>query len=85
MNRLKNKSLQECSLRLREFIDAVPMDNSSRELLEKRKRAELALDHMQRITAGGSESSPCGPRPRIPDLSGRTEILSPCGPRPHIP
>lgn len=57
MSRLKNKNSKKCFSILRQFIDEVPSNG------EKREVAILALNQLQRITAGISS----------PELSGGSE------------
>jgi len=45
MSRLKNENLNKCVSLLREFIDEVPSSS-------KKRIATLALDQLQKITAG---------------------------------
>lgn len=67
---LKDKNVNGCNSLLREFIDAVSIDDSDDELKTKKERAILALHHLERVTGGvadrGQRGSICGPRPRIP-------------------
>ncbi len=59
MSTLKSDSLKKCLSFLREYVDETP--------LNKRKRvAVLALDQLQRITAGVSASgNSCNGKPRV--------------------
>jgi hypothetical protein len=70
MSVLKVKKVNGCNSLLREFIDAVSIDDSDDELKTKKERAILALHHLERITGGiadrGQSGSFCGPRPKIP-------------------
>lgn len=58
MSRLKKDNMKKCFSLLREFIDEAPQGG-------KKGSAVLALDQLQRITAGGGTPVPtCTGRPR---------------------
>lgn len=62
MSRLKNENLKKCVSLIREFIDEASTQGSKKEI------AILALNQLQRITAGSDQQNPLGPicltRPR---------------------
>ncbi|MFC2141222.1 hypothetical protein ACFLQP_02880 [Acidobacteriota bacterium] len=70
MSMLKNKNLKGCNSLLREFIDAVSIDEGNDELKTKKEKAILALHHLEKITGGMADHNetyaPCGPRNKIP-------------------
>ncbi len=70
MSMLKDKNLKGCNSLLREFIDAVSIDEGNDELKTKKEKAILALHHLEKITGGMADPTetyaPCGPRNKIP-------------------
>jgi hypothetical protein len=59
MSHLKDENLKKCVSLLREFIDGVPSSS-------KKGIAMLALDQLQKITAGTDTSELiCATRPRV--------------------
>ncbi len=59
MSRLKNENLNKCFSLLREFIDEASREDT------KKEKAILALNQLQRITAGEDTQFICLGRPRI--------------------
>jgi len=69
MRRLKNENLDQCFSLLREYIDEGPFNN-------KKGAAILALDHLQKITAGtDSQDAP---------LEGSRVLFFGCNGKPKV-
>jgi hypothetical protein len=49
MQSLESANVQKCVELLEGFCDAVPIDEGNRELLEKKKQADYALNHLTRL------------------------------------
>ncbi len=49
MQTLESANVQKCVELLEDFRDAVPVDEGNRELLEKKKQADYALNHLTRL------------------------------------
>lgn len=62
MNHLKNENLNKCLSLLREYLDEGPSNN-------KKGAAILALDHLQKITAG-TDSQGVSLDSNAPETSG---------------
>lgn len=74
MSRLKTKNSEKCFSILREFIDDAPLAGSNKQ------RAILALEQLQKITAGTTETrgSPCIDTPLADGTRVGGESSSPC-------
>lgn len=74
MSNLKKENVSKCVSLLREFIDGADSQNSNKGI------AVLALDQLERITAGATDESPsaCTDIPRALGEAGYTETASPC-------
>lgn len=49
MQTLESANVQKCVELLEDFCEAVPVDEGNRELLEKKKQADYALNHLTRL------------------------------------
>ena len=61
MSHLKNENVNKCFSLLREYLDEGPSNN-------KKGAAILALDHLQKITAG-TDSQGASPDSSVPEAS----------------
>ncbi|UCH98074.1 MAG: hypothetical protein JSV88_14810 [Candidatus Aminicenantes bacterium] len=62
MNHLKNENLNKCFSLLREYLDEGPLSN-------KKRNAVLALNQLQKITAG-TDFQGASPDSNAPEASG---------------
>ncbi|MCP5104258.1 MAG: hypothetical protein GY950_12800 [bacterium] len=72
MNNLKNETLNKCFSLLREFInDTSPANN-------RKGLAALALNQLERVTAGTAENSDCLDTPLADGAAGNGSMMSDC-------
>jgi hypothetical protein len=67
MQTLESANVQKCVELLEDFCDTVPVDEGNRELLEKKKQADYALNHLTRLFSEVEEPvnvGECGERAR---------------------